>query len=250
MLAELCACAKTANNDGITPVYVAAENGHAETVWVLAELGACVMAPRNGGFTPVYTAAQNGHAETVRVLAEFGACVKTAGNDGATPVYIAAQNGHAEVIRLLASLKADVTTPDDDEWTPLAISADGAHFEATKALLLLGAPITIKDFKQYGYAPGDTRQLRADLQAWAADALVQHHIFTSTFLFGCSAHGDIALTILEGEEELRAQVAEFVGILMGKELRHTRAMGPAIAAIDWAAHDEPWPAPVESEDEN
>ena len=29
-----------------------------------------------------------------------------------------------------------------------------------------------------------------------------------------------------------------VGIVVGKELRYTRAMGPAIAAIDWAAHDE------------
>ena len=121
----------------------------------------------------------------------------------------------------------------------------GAHFEATKALLLLGAPVTIEDLKQYGHATGDARQLRADLQAWAADALVQHRTFTSTFLFGCSAHGDIALTILEGEEELRAQVAEFVGIVVGKELRRTRAMGPAIAAIDWAARDE-----SESEDED
>ena len=32
-----------------------------------------------------------------------------------------------------------------------------------------------------------------------------------------------------------------VGIVVGKELRYTRAMGPAIAAIDWAAHDEVWP---------
>ena len=55
-------------------------------------------------------------------------------------------------------------------------------------------------------------------------------------------HGNIALTILEGEEELRAQVAEFVGIVVGAELRHTRTMGPAIAAVDWATHDQAWPA--------
>ena len=29
---------------------------------------------------------------------------------------------------------------------------------------------------------------------------------------------------------------------MGVELRHTRAMGPAIAAVDWAAYDQAWPA--------
>ena len=97
---------------------------------------------------------------------------------------------------------------------------------------------------QYSNAPGNMRQLRAELQAWAADALVQHRIFQRTFLFGCSAHGDIALTILEGEEALRAKVAEFVGVVVGKELQHTRTMGPAIAAIDWAAHDEQWAAPA------
>ena len=97
---------------------------------------------------------------------------------------------------------------------------------------------------QRSTAYGNTRQLRADLQAWAADALVQHRKFTSTFLFGCSAHKDIALTILEGEGALRAKVAEFVGVVVGEELQHTRAMGPAIAAVDWAAHDEQWAAPA------
>ena len=33
--------------------------------------------------------------------------------------------------------------------------------------------------------------------------------------------------------------ARFLGVVVGAELRHLRAVGPAIAAIDWAAHDEP-----------
>ena len=37
-------------------------------------------------------------------------------------------------------------------------------------------------------------------------------------------------------------IAAFVGIVVGVELRRTRTMGPAIAAIDWAAHDQAWPA--------
>ena len=38
------------------------------------------------------------------------------------------------------------------------------------------------------------------------------------------------------------KIGAFVGVVVGAELGHTRAMGPAIAAIDWAAHDQAWPA--------
>ena len=49
---------------------------------------------------------------------------------------------------------------------------------------------------------------------------------------------------------MREQIAEFVGIVVGVELRHLRAVGdPAIAAIDWTAHDQPWDGPPEESGE-
>ena len=108
-------------------------------------------------------------------------------------------------------------------------------------------PITIEDLKQHSGAPGNTRQLRADLQAWAADALVQHRAFHGTFLTGCCARitpldtTNPYLPQLAGKPGLLEKIGAFVGIVVGVELRHTRAMGPAMAAIDWAAHDQAWP---------
>ena len=96
----------------------------------------------------------------------------------------------------------------------------------------------------YADAPGDVKRLRTQLQAWAADALTQHRTFHDTFLHGTSAHEGIALAALGGVAEVREQIAAFVGIVVGAELRHLRAVGPAIAAIDWAAHDEPWAPPA------
>ena len=221
---------------------LAAWKGHAEIVRVLATFGACVkMAMNNGGCTPVFVAAREGHAETVRVLAELGADVNMPTKDGRTPVFIAAQRGHSKVIRLLALLGADIMATSTEVIggrTPLGISAANVCFEATKTLVLLGAPITIADLRQYSNAPGDARRLRDDLQSWATGVLVQHRIFTSTFLFGCSAHDDIVLSILEGEPGLRELIAAFVGVVMGAELRHTRAVEPVIEAVDWAAHDQ------------
>jgi len=88
-------------------------------VRLLAERGANVKTPTNNGATPVFIAAQNGHAKVVRLLAELGANVKTPMN-GCTPVFIAAQNGHAKVVRLLAELGANVETPRDDGCTPVS----------------------------------------------------------------------------------------------------------------------------------
>ena len=202
--------------------------------------------PPAHSLSPSPSAAYENHAEVAKLLLELGANVETPGEGGETAVVVASMLGHAEMLRLLASFKADVTTPVLGQ-TPLNRAVVEGHFEAAKQLILLGAPVTIEDLKQSSLAAGDTRQLRADLQAWAADALVQHRIFNRTFLFGCSVHephwehGGIALTILEGVEEVRGKVAEFVGIVVGKELRRTRAVGPAIAAVHWAAHDQPWP---------
>ena len=98
-----------------------------------------------------------------------------------------------------------------------------------------------QDLKQRAGAHGDARQLRTDLQAWAADALLQRYTFQSTFLFGCMVGEDIPLAMLEGEVDVRAEIGAFVGIVVGAELRRLQAMRPAIAAVDWAAHDEELP---------
>ena len=153
--------------------------------------------------------------------------------------------GHANVIRLLVNLKPDlVITATKAGSTPLRISVHQDHLEATKTLLLLGAPVTIRDLKQYANATSDARQLRADLQAWCADALTQHRTFHDTFLFGCSAHEGIALAALGGVDRVLERISEFAGIVVGAELRRLRAVGPAIAAVDWAAHDQPWQPPA------
>ena len=52
----------------------------------------------------------------------------------------------------------------------------------------------------------------------------------------------------EGVEEVREKIGAFVGIVVGAELRRLRAVGPAIAAVDWAAHDDEWEASPSDED--
>ena len=59
----------TTDARGATPVWVAAENGHTDTVRALVKVcGADASTPKEGGETPVFAAAFSGHTDTVRAL--------------------------------------------------------------------------------------------------------------------------------------------------------------------------------------
>ena len=94
-------------------------------------------------------------------------------------------------------------------------------------------PITIEDFKQQPEEEedADARQLRADLGAWADEALTQHRVFCQTFLLGCLAPcGRPAdpcgpptnLPHLAGVPGLREEIGVMLGVVVGEELRRIR----------------------------
>ena len=75
----------------------------------LLDAGADKDHAANDGCTPLYIAAQNGHDAVVRTLLDAGADNDLATNDGATPLFMAAQEGHATIVRALLGAGADKT---------------------------------------------------------------------------------------------------------------------------------------------
>ena len=67
----------------------------------LMELGAEVNKAKDNGVTPLCVAAQQGHEAVVRALIEAGADVNKATDDGVTPLSIAAQNGYTAIVQIL-----------------------------------------------------------------------------------------------------------------------------------------------------
>ena len=67
----------------------------------LIEAGAEIDKARDDSVTPLYIAAENGHETIVRALIEAGADVNKATNNGWTPLAIATQEGHTAVVQIL-----------------------------------------------------------------------------------------------------------------------------------------------------
>ncbi|CAH2072966.1 unnamed protein product, partial [Iphiclides podalirius] len=87
--------------DGATPLFIAAQNGHEAACAALLRAGAAVDAARADRATPLWIAAQCGRAQAARVLLAAGASVHVARRDGATPLFKAAHKGHAQVVAAL-----------------------------------------------------------------------------------------------------------------------------------------------------
>ena len=93
------------------------------------------------GATPLYIAAQDGHGEVVEALLKGGCDVDKATNDGATPLLIAAQEGQREVVEALLKGWCHVDKADDHDDTPLFMAAAKGHGEVVEAFLKGGCDV-------------------------------------------------------------------------------------------------------------
>ena len=89
----------------VTPIFLAAENGHTEIVKALIGSTDNPNAPDNEGWTPIHIGAQNGHTEIVKALIGSTENPNAPANNGRTPIHLAAQNGHTDVVKSLIGSK-------------------------------------------------------------------------------------------------------------------------------------------------
>lgn len=110
--------AKT-DKDGVTPLHIAAQEGHVDIVDYLLSNQADPNIKNKDGETPLHLAAQEGHDKIVRSLLSNQADQNIKNKDGETPLLWAAQEGYDYIVCSLLSNQADPNIKNKDGETPL-----------------------------------------------------------------------------------------------------------------------------------
>jgi ankyrin repeat protein len=118
-----------------SPLYVACQENHVDTVKVLVKYGANTEFKFREGFSPLYVACQRGNVKVVEFLISAGADVNSQCIHGSTPLYIAAQEGRTNVIDLLLKASAIKSLTFRRGFTPLYVASRNGHYEAAKRLI-------------------------------------------------------------------------------------------------------------------
>ena len=138
------------NDAGVAPLFLALEHG-AELPFLqrLVNKGADVNRPSNG-ITPLYLAAQQENVKGVAFLLRNGAKVSNPNENGESPMYIAVANGYDLVTGILAHKSeapaADVNWQNELGEPLLNIAAEMGHTEIVRILLEKGADPNVRDY--------------------------------------------------------------------------------------------------------
>ncbi|KAM6367712.1 kinase D-interacting substrate of 220 kDa isoform 4-T5 [Alca torda] len=137
--------------DNWTALISAAKEGHAAIVAELLNYNVSLEHRDLGGWTALMWASYKGRTEVAKLLLEKGANPNITGMQYSVyPIIWAAGRGHSDIVHLLLQHGAKVNCSDKYGTTPLVWAARKGHLECVKYLLQMGA-----DVDQEG-ASGDT----------------------------------------------------------------------------------------------
>ena len=129
----------------LTPLLVAAQNGHTDICGLLLAHGSNVNEVKPDiKHTALHLAANQGHNTLVEVLVSWGAEVNPQNYVGLTPLHGACQVGHLLCVLELLKAGASITLPDYQGSLPIHQAAGKNRMEIVRALLERGcSPDTV-----------------------------------------------------------------------------------------------------------
>uniref|UniRef100_A0A8C3XIF0 Ankyrin repeat domain 27 n=1 Tax=Chelydra serpentina TaxID=8475 RepID=A0A8C3XIF0_CHESE len=136
------------NQDGFTPLHVAALHGHPELVYLLLKHGANISAKNTNHAVPLHLACQKGHFQVVKCLVDCNAKQNKKDVHGNTPLIYACLNGEHEIAALLLEHGASVNLSNRKGNTALHEAVIQKHEVLVELLLQNGASNHIRNKRQ------------------------------------------------------------------------------------------------------
>jgi hypothetical protein len=132
----------TTNVNGVSPLWIACQDGHLPVVKYCAALAPKLLEqPKASGATPFCIACHQGHLDLVEFLADQHVDMERPNHNGASPMFYAASNGHIAVVKLLLSRGVSANTADADGTSPFHVACRQGHVCVAEALADCGADI-------------------------------------------------------------------------------------------------------------
>uniref|UniRef100_A0A4X1TPK9 Ankyrin repeat domain-containing protein 27 n=1 Tax=Sus scrofa TaxID=9823 RepID=A0A4X1TPK9_PIG len=136
------------NQDGSSPLHIAALHGRADLLLLLLKHGASVGARDANQAVPLHLACQKGHFQVVKCLLASNAKPNKKDLSGNTPLIYACSRGHHEVAALLLQHGASINTSNNKGNTALHEAVIEKHVFVVELLLLHGASVQVLNKRQ------------------------------------------------------------------------------------------------------
>lgn len=126
-------------------LWKAARSGDFKRVQSLISNGADVNSKNEDGLTPLHVAAVRNRGAVVKLLIDHGADVNTKTEDGQTLLHHVAREGYVNIFKLLIDSGSDLSARDNAMRTPLNCALRWRKHDVAELLVTRGADVNTKD---------------------------------------------------------------------------------------------------------